>query len=106
MSGFKDAVARDRAAVFLDVEFFGAKYNVEGKEISIVLDEDKLKERQDGQDLAVAESATLFYARVEDLPPRRSPNQCLRINGRDCIIDSWSQDMGMATVVLRENIVA
>ena len=106
MASFKDAVARDRAAVFLDTEFFGDKYRVEGKEISIVLDEDKLKERQDGQDLAVAESATLFYARVEDLPPRRSPGQCLRINGRDCIIDSWSQDMGIATVVLRENIVA
>ena len=105
MAGFHDMVERDRSAVFLDPGFFGAKYRIEGKEIHIVLDDDQLKERQNGQDLAVAESSTLFYARVEDLPPRRTPGQCLNVNGRECIVDSWSQDMGMATVVLRENIV-
>lgn len=105
MAGFKDAVARDSAAVFLNPDFFGEVFRVEGKEIHIVLDADKLQERQNGQDLAVAESATLFYARMEDLPPRRAPGQCLNVNGRECIVDAWSQDMGMATVVLRENIV-
>ena len=104
--GFKEMVAADLAATFLDLDTFGEKYRVEGKEISIMLDNDELKERQGGQDLAVAESGTLFYARVADLPPRRPTGQCLNINGRDCIVDAWSEDMGMATVVLRENIVA
>jgi hypothetical protein len=56
--------------------------------------------------LAVAESSTIFYARSEDLPPRKSPGSNLNINGRECIVDDWKEDMGMATVVLRENIVA
>lgn len=47
-------------AVFLDVETFGEIYRIEGREIPIVLDTDELKERQGGQDLAVAESATFF----------------------------------------------
>ena len=105
MSGFKSMVAADRAAAFLDLDFFGEWYRVEGKKIPIVLDNDELKERQGGQDLAVAESATLFYARVEDLPPRRPAGQCLNVNGRECIVDDWKEDMGIATVVLRENIV-
>ena len=105
MSGFKDMVAADRAAVFLDIDFFGESYRVEGKNIPIVLDNDELKERQGGQDLAVAESATLFFALVEDLPPRRSPGQSLNVNGRECLVDAWTQDMGIATIVLRENIV-
>ena len=104
--GFKEMVAADLAATFLDLETFGEMYRVEGKEIPIMLDNDELKERQGGQDLAVAESGTLFYARVADLPPRRPVGQCLNINGRECIIDAWSEDMGMATVILRENIVA
>ena len=54
----------------------------------------------------MAESATLFYARAEDLPPRRSAGQSLNVNGRECLIDDWKVDMGMATVVLRENIIA
>ena len=106
MSGFKAMVDEDRLSVFLDTDFFGELYRIEGKEIPIVLDNDELKERQAGQDLAVAESATLFYARVEDLPPRRAAGENLNVNGRECLIDDWQQDMGVATVTLRENIIA
>ena len=103
---FKDMAAADREQVFLNVNFFGEMYRIEGKTIPIVLDTDELKVRQGGQDLAVAESATLFYARAEDLPPRRSAGQSLNVNGRECLIDDWKVDMGLATVVLRENITA
>lgn len=101
--GFKDMVAADRSS-FLDPDVFGEEYNIEGKTVAIVLDNDELKERQGGQDLAVAESATLFYARVEDLPPRRAPGSTLTVNKRPCTIDAWQEDMGMATIVLRETI--
>ena len=103
---FKDMAAADREQVFLNVDFFGEMYRIEGNTIPIVLDTDELKVRQGGQDLAVAESATLFYARAEDLPPRRSAGQSLNVNGRECLIDDWKVDMGLATVVLRENITA
>ncbi len=103
---FKDMVAADNVATFLNKEFFGEAYRVEGKTILIVIDNDELKERQGGQDLAVAESATLFYASVADLPPRKAPGSSLNINGRECIIDDWKEDMGIATIALRENIVA
>ena len=103
---FKDMAAADREQVFLNVNFFGEMYRIEGNTIPIVLDTDELKVRQGGQDLAVAESATLFYARAEDLPPRRSAGQSLNVNGRECLIDDWKVDMGLATVVLRENITA
>ena len=102
--GFKDMVAADRLGVFLDQEFFGETFRVEGKKIPVVLDNHELKHRQGGQDLAVAESGTLFYAKTEDLPPRRAPGSNLNVNGRECIIDDWQEDMGMATIVLREII--
>ena len=98
-------VAEDRSRIFLDLDFFGQKARIEGKEISIMLDDDILQVLQNGQDLAVAESATLFFARVEDLPPRRPAGHSLNVNGRECLIDKWTEEMGMATVVLRENIV-
>lgn len=106
MSAFKDMVAADILGTFLNVDEFGEVYRVEGKEIHIMVDNDELKERQGGQDLAVAESATLFYAKTSDLPPRRPAGENLNINGRECLIDDWQEDMGMSTVVLRENIVA
>lgn len=104
--GFKDMVAADIAATFLNKAYFGEIYRVEGKEIPIIIDNDELKERQGSQDLAVAESATLFHAAVSDLPPRKTPGSNLNINGRECIVDDWKEDMGMATIALRENIIA
>ena len=102
--GFKDMVSRDRMVVFLDLDIYGERLRVEGKEIVVVLDTDKLKEKQGGQDLAVADSSTLFFARVEDLPKRRIPGSVLNVNGRECTIDEWTETMGIATVVLRETI--
>lgn len=104
--GFKEMVAADIANVFMDIMMFGEMYRIEGVEIPIVVDNDELKERQGGQDLAVAESATLFYARTLDLPPRRPAGENLNINGRECLIDDWKEDMGVSTIVLRQNIVA
>lgn len=102
--GFKEMVAQDRLRVFINPDEFGDKLRVEGKEISVMLDNDQLKSKQGGQDLAVAESATLFYALAEDLPKRRIPGSTLNVNGRVCTIDDWTEDMGIATVVLREPI--
>lgn len=103
--GFKEAVAADIANTFLNMEFFGEIATVEGKEIPIVVDNDQLKNRQGGQELAVAESATQFYARTEDLPANIAPGSSLNINGRECLVDDYSEAMGVSTVVLRETIV-
>lgn len=106
MSGFKGMVEADILGVFINVDEFGETYRIEGKDVKIVVDNDELKERQGGQDLAVAESATLFYARTADLPARRAAGESLNVNGRECLVDDWKEDMGMSTVVLRQNIVA
>ena len=105
MSGFKDMVAEDRSRTFLDLDFFGQTAQIEGKSVSIMLDDDTLQEMQGGQDLAVAESSTLFFARSEDLPSRRPAGHSLNVNGRECLIDKWTEVMGMSMIVLRENIV-
>ncbi len=97
--GFKEMVEKDIKDVFLDIEFFGEKHLIEGGEILIVIDDDKLKEKK-----AVAESASLFYAYAKDLPRRRTAGQSLNIDHRDYTIDDWSEDMGVATITLRENL--
>ena len=106
MCAFKSAIEADIRGVFLNVAEYGEMYRIEGKNIPIVIDDDELKERQGGQDLAVAESGTLFYAYSADLPTRRAPGSNLNVNGRECIIDLWTEDAGLSTVVLRENITA
>ena len=104
MSEFQKMLAQDITDVFLDLDFFGETHSVEGKEIVILIDNDTLKEKQGGQDLAVAESSVLFYAKCSDLPRRKAAGQSLNVDGRECTVDDWSENMGLATIALRENI--
>lgn len=106
MSAFKDMLSADLRGVFINSDEFGEQWRIEGKLVNVVVDTDELKERQNGQDLAVAESGTLFYANAADLPPRRAAGSNLNVNGRICLVDAWSEDAGLSTVVLRENITA
>ena len=69
-----------------------------------VLDDNALKERQGGQELSVAESSLLLYAAVEDLPARRPAGEGLNVDGREYIVNDWSEDMGIATVALGQTV--
>lgn len=103
--GFKAMVAADRSKIFLAEEFFGTLATVEGKKIPVVIDNDQLKNRQGGQELAIADSMTLLYASTEDLPKNLAPGKNLNINGRECLIDDYSEAEGLSTVILREAVV-
>lgn len=102
---FKAMVADDLRRVFLDPGVFGETHKVEGKATTIVVDEDALKELTGGQKLGVAGCSLLFSAAAEDLPPRRPAGEGLNVDGREYIILDWSEDMGLATVALGQNVV-
>lgn len=101
---FKKMVERDRQIVFLNIDEFGEEHKVEGRTITVVLDDNALKERQGGQELGVAESSLMLYAAVEDLPIRRPAGEGLNIDGREYIINDWSEDMGIATIALGQTV--
>lgn len=102
---FKDMVSHDISNVFLNIDIFGTEYQIEGKKTKIVIDDDELKERQGGQDVAVAESSVLFYARTKDLPKRKLPGSNLNYRGCEYLIDLWQDDMGLSTIALSRNDV-
>lgn len=101
---FKEMVAKDVHSTFLNLEEFGEEHRVEGKTITAVIDENALKERQGGQELSVAESSLLLYAAVEDLPARRPAGEGLNVDGREYIVNDWSEDTGIATVALGQTV--
>ena len=74
------------------------------RQLAAVLDDNALKERQGGQELSVAESSLLLYAAVEDLPARRPAGEGLNVDGREYIVNDWSEDMGIATVALGQTV--
>jgi hypothetical protein len=96
---FKERVLRDRA-IFLNIDQLGELHMVEGKQITIAIDSDRLIERQGGTEVGVAESTLLFFAKVEDLPQRKAPGSVLNVDGREYTVDSWGETFGIAQIAL------
>ena len=99
MSAFKDMVAKDRD-IFLNLDELGEEHDVADKTIICVFDDKTLRERQGGAELAVAESSILLYAKCEDLPSRKGFGAELMVDGRPYMVNTWDEDMGIATVTL------
>ncbi len=97
---FKEMVAADNAATFLNLDEFGEIHTVEGQQITAIMDSQALKERQAGAELSVAEASLLLYAVVGDLPEERAPGATLNVDGCEYIVSDWSVDAGMATIAL------
>lgn len=101
MFDFKTQMQKD-LSVFINPAEFGEIHMVEGKETEIVIDDDRLTELKAGADIGIADSSLLFYAKILDLPKRKEQGEALNVDGREYIVDSWRENMGMAEVSLSQ----
>jgi len=102
MSDFKNQIEKD-LQTFINFNEFGEEHVIEGKKIIIVLDDDKLIERQSGAELGITGSTLLFYAKTKDLPKKKAFGLSLMVDGREYLVDSWTETAGIAQVVLSKN---
>ena len=86
----KDLIASDIDLVFMQLEDFGEVHKIEGKSVTI----------KNGNILGVAESDTLIFARTEDLEGEKAPGSALNVDGRECTVDSWAENLGITQIAL------
>lgn len=96
----KDLIASDIDLVFIQLEDFGEVHKIEGKSITIIIDNDTLVTMKNGNILGVAESDTLIFARTEDLEGEKAPGSALNVDGRECTVDSWTENLGITQIAL------
>ncbi len=99
MSNFKQMLEADRA-VFLNPEEFGEEHTVEGRSITVVIDEAILVESKRAEELGLAQGDIVLFGKSEDLPDQRSAGQSLNIDGREYIVAEWRVDYGVAKIYL------
>jgi len=100
--GFKDQVNAD-LDVFLNLDEFGELHTVDGMQLSVVVDNDKLKERQAKAQYGY-EGDLLFYvakAFYGDLP---AVGQIVRFDGEIYRVSDAQEDMGMYFITLVANM--
>lgn len=99
----KDLIASDIDLVFMQLDDFGEIHRVEGEKITIIIDNDTLATMKNGNILGVAESDMLIFARTEDLAGEKAPGSAINIDGRECTVDSWSENLGVTQIALHHS---
>lgn len=97
---FKEMVASDLEKVFLNIDEFGEEHEIDGKKIICVIDDNALRKRQGGTENAIANAEKMIFARSEELPVPKGYGAELMLDGIPYIVNTWDEDMGLATIVL------
>ena len=100
---FKEQIARDLDAVFLNLNEFAEVHRVEGAQIAVVVDNDQLNTLKKGQILGLVEADMLLMGRESDFPADLDPGRLLNVDGRELIVATSGKSMGMVEVALRQN---
>ena len=101
--GFKEQIARDLDNVFLNLGEFAELHRVEGKEIPVVMDGDRLNKLKQGQILGVVEADVLLMGKAADFPADLDPGRLLNLDGREMVVGASGKEMGLAEVALTQN---
>lgn len=99
---FKEQIERD-LDVFLNLDEFAENHRVEGKEITVVVDDDQLNELKQGQILGLVEADMLLMGRESDFPARLEPGRLLNVDGREMLVTNSGTAAGLVEVALQQN---
>ncbi len=101
---FKDELKSDLNNVFFNFEDFAENHYINGIKRECIFDDNKLREKQSGAALAVAESSVMLFGKTSELGPKQPAGTLTTIDGKPYFVDEWDEDMGMSTVTLHQNI--
>ena len=101
---FKEQIQKDLDAVFLNLEDFAELHRVEGVQIAVVVDSDRLNKLKQGQILGLVEADMLLMGKKADFPANLEPGRLLNVDGREMIVENSGENMGLVEVALRQNI--
>jgi len=96
---FKDQVVNDNSTVFMNTDEFADVHNINGQDVSCIIDNDELKKRQAefGGDYV---GDILIYVPVEALPAKPKPEELIRLDNRQFVVESAEENMGMYEIRL------
>lgn len=100
---FKEQIQKDLDAVFLNLDEFAELHHIEGVQIPVVIDDDRLQNLKQGQILGLVEADMLLMGKKSDFPANLAPGRLLNVDGREMIVANSGCDMGLVEVALNQN---
>ena len=102
MPTLKETIVSD-IDVVLELDDFAETALVEGRQITVQFDSDRLGELTGHTQFALGLDAVVMFARTEDLPPIRKPGDVLMIGAYDWTVMSWEDREGVSEIALQRS---
>lgn len=107
MSAFKDAIAADKKAVFINGDEFADNHNINGVDVVCVVDGDLITERNARTYAEYAEGVfkaqITIFVDADDLPARPVKGEGIRFDGNYFSVDDCVENMGILEITLGAN---
>lgn len=100
---FKDMVKRDVKNIFLDLDTFGESHIVDGREMTIIIDENELTEREKKMKTlaeGLHKKQLLIYVSEDDFGPEPLIGRLLELDGSYYIVTDVVNESGMYSISL------
>lgn len=99
---FKEAAEEDME-VFFNPEEFADYHNIDGVDMLIVIDEDRLEELKNTKDTyinGIHEAKLLFHVKKSDFGGKPATNTVLDVDNRTYRVINSAEDSGIITLIL------
>lgn len=102
MSWFKDLVESDVKSVFLDENEFAETHNINGKDVTCVVDKNLNQEHPSNDFLGVFVNMVRIYVAAGEIPVP-AEGALLRIDGSRHLVRTVSMEQGMLVITAEAN---
>lgn len=100
--GFKDQLSAD-LAVFFNPEEFSDVHNIDERNLSVIVDNDRLKERSQKEYDGITIGEILFFVKATDYGSRPEVGAPIVFDGRQMFVFNAREDMGLYEIILSQN---
>ena len=91
-------------ATFINPDEFGKPHKINGRDLIVVVDEDRLIERTNKEFDGVSIGELLYFVKASDYGPRPSIGESQRFGKRQMYITDVKEPDGMYEIILSQNM--
>lgn len=102
MSNFKDLLNQD-LNTFFNSDEFGETHNIDGKDVTIIVDTDKLQERSKKEFDGLSVGELLYFVKVSDLSKKPVQDSIQVFDKKPYLIFNVREDNGIYEIILQQN---
>lgn len=102
MSAFKDQLTSD-LDVFLNQDEFADVHTIDGRELTVLVDNDQLKERSKKEYDGISIGEILYFVKATDLGSLPEEGTPQIFDGRQMYVFNARENLGMYEIILSQN---